>query len=428
MLFRSYFFGWAFGDRMAVAPTVCLPDDHDVYQGNIWGEGGKIVKAGSMNAISGYRQPVEMVEVVHQTNCGQLPEPFDPTPAKNGITVYYTHLRYGRTSFAILGDRQFKSGPERVDTSGGDPKSRADHVQSADVDIASLDKPGLTLLGQRQLDFLNAWVDDWKGVDLKVVLSETVFANAATHHGAKNNYLYADLDSGGWPQSARAKALLNIRRAFPLHVNGDQHLTMLSEYGIEQPHDGPWSFCTPAVSVGYQRWWRPEEMGQQPAPMSRPPHGLPNTGDFRDGFGNLIHVYAVGNPEGSAHPNRYTQAAVKASGLGFVELDPAARSYTCHAIRFAADPANPAAPANPFPGFPHTIPQAENGGLPFTPLPEVTTAPGPAGTGQVVRVFKTTGGARELVSARRLPPGNHTLHAWQANANPADYEVTVTDD
>src|SRR3546814_9903580 len=36
---KWYMFGWAFGDVMRSRPTICTPDDHDVFQGNLWGEG-----------------------------------------------------------------------------------------------------------------------------------------------------------------------------------------------------------------------------------------------------------------------------------------------------------------------------------------------------------------------------------------------------
>ena len=55
---------------------------------------------------------------------------------------------YGGVGFAILGDRQFKSGPQHVDTGSG----RADHVIDKDFDTSKLDKPGLKLLGERQED------------------------------------------------------------------------------------------------------------------------------------------------------------------------------------------------------------------------------------------------------------------------------------
>jgi hypothetical protein len=51
---------------------------------------------------------------------------------------------YGGVGFAILADRQWKSGPERVKTGG----PRADHVVDPNFDCAALDVPGLVLLGE----------------------------------------------------------------------------------------------------------------------------------------------------------------------------------------------------------------------------------------------------------------------------------------
>ena len=128
-------------------------------------------------------------------------------------------------------------------------------------DTSKLDKPGLVLLGERQEEFLKQWVDDWRGHTMKVLLSQTVFAGVATHHGGYNGYLKADLDSGGWPQTARNNAIHIIRKGMPLHINGDQHLTSLVQYGVDEQRDSSWSFCTPAIAAGYPRWWRPDEVG-----------------------------------------------------------------------------------------------------------------------------------------------------------------------
>ena len=106
-------------------PTLCIPDDHDVFQGNIWGEGGKSMGTGrDTSTRGGYREPARMVNVVHRTNASHHPGPFDPAPVEQDISVYYGDMVYGGVGFAILGDRQFKSSPERVDTGSG----RADHV------------------------------------------------------------------------------------------------------------------------------------------------------------------------------------------------------------------------------------------------------------------------------------------------------------
>lgn len=354
---KYYMFGWAFRETMKDRPTICLPDDHDVFQGNIWGEGGASMQTGATGASSkgGYREPAKMVNVVHRTNCAHHPDFFDPTPCEQNISVYYGDMVYGDVSFAILGDRQWKSGPTRVETGSG----RADHVKDIKVDTLHLDKPGLQLLGERQEAFLEHWVNDWEGHTLKVLLSQTVFSGVATHHGGYNGYLKGDLDSGGWPQTPRNNAVRIIRQGMPLHINGDQHLTSLSQYGADAQRDGSWSFCTPAIAAGYPRWWRPDEVGMPHE--NRPKHGLPNTGEFLDGFGNKVYVYAVGNPEPGTEKNRYDLAHQKASGFGLVTIDTAERTYTLEAFRFLVD-ATDGNPENQFPGWPVTIHQQENKG------------------------------------------------------------------
>jgi hypothetical protein len=269
--------------------------------------------------------------------------------------VYFGDLVYGNVSFAIVGDRQFKSGPELVDTGGG----RADHVIDPNFDTVALNKPGLILLGERQEEFLKHWVDDWRGHTMKVVLSQTVFACVATHHGGYDGYLKADLDSGGWPQTARDNAVNILRKGMPLHINGDQHITTLVQYGVDRQRDSFWSFCPPAISAGYPRWWRPDELSIPH--KNRPQHGLPHTGEFEDGFGNKIYVYAVGNPEVGTRKNRYELAHQKGSGFGIVTIDTAEQTYQMESFRFLIDPTD-GQPDNQFPGWPLTIHKQENSG------------------------------------------------------------------
>lgn len=352
---KFYQFGWSFGEAMRDRPTVCIPDDHDVFQGNIWGEGGMKMGPGREDTTAGYRQPVRMVNVVHTTCAGHHPAPHDPTPCKQDISVYYGELVYGNVGFAILGDRQWKSGPQHVDTGGG----RADHVTDRSIDPKQFDKPGLELLGERQEKFLEHWADDWRGHDLKVLLSQTLFAAVATHHGTYNGYLVGDLDSGGWPQTPRNRAVNILRKAKPLHINGDQHLTTMVQYGVQQQRDSNWSFCTPAIAAGYPRWWRPDEVDMPHS--NRPQHGHANTGEYVDSFGNLAYVYAVGNPEVGDKRNRYELAHQKGSGFGLVTIDTQAKTYTCESFRFLVDPTD-GDTANQFPGWPITIHQDENAG------------------------------------------------------------------
>ena len=264
---KYYMFGWSFREAMRDRPTICIADDHDVFQGNIWGEDGAPmdVQTGGASSNGGYREPARMVNVVHKTNTAHHPDFHDPTPVQQGISVYYGDMVYGDVGFAILGDRQFKSGPQHVDTGSG----RADHVKDQNFQTSVLDKQGLHLLGSRQESFLKEWGKDWRGHKMKILLSQTVFAGVATHHGKYDGYLKADLDSGGWPQTPRNRAIDILRESKALHINGDQHLTTLSQYGVDKQRDSMWSFCTPAIAAGYPRWWRPDEVGM-PAPKT--PH------------------------------------------------------------------------------------------------------------------------------------------------------------
>ncbi len=78
---KFYQHGWAFGEAMRDRPTVCIPDDHDVFQGNIWGEGGIRMGDGRADTTAGYAQPARMVNVVHRTCASHHPAPYDPRRA-----------------------------------------------------------------------------------------------------------------------------------------------------------------------------------------------------------------------------------------------------------------------------------------------------------------------------------------------------------
>ena len=354
---KYYMFGWAFRETMRDRPTSCIPDDHDVFQGNIWGEGGKAMDTGrGTSSLGGYREPARMVNVVHRTNGSHHPDPFDPAPVEQDISVYYGDMVYGGVGFAILADRQFKSGPEHVDTGPG----RADHVLDENIDTSTLDQPGLALLGERQEAFLEQWAGDWRGHTMKVLLSQTVFAGVATHHGGHDDYLIADLDCGGWPQTPRNRLVGLLRKAKCLHVCGDQHLPSLVQYGADAQRDGCWAFCTPAISAGYPRWWRPDEVGTPH--RNRPRHGLAHTGEFLDPLGNRVYVYAIGNPEVGTAPDPYERAHQKSSGFGLVTIDTEARTYRIEAFRFLSSADSTDGEDAQFPGWPVTVHQDENAG------------------------------------------------------------------
>lgn len=353
---KIYLWGYAFRDLMKDRPTLALPDDHDVYQGNIWGQNGRDCKGMVNHAKGGYAMPAKWVNVIQRTQTAHHPDPFDATPIEQGITVYYGDMIYGRISFAVLEDRKFKSGPEgKVNTW----KGRPDHIKNPKFDTSKVDKPGLKLLGDRQLKFLDKWTTDWKGTDMKLAVSQTIFCNLANYHGQKQEFIIADLDSNGWPQTARNRALEALRRGFAFHYAGDQHLPSIVHHGIETWGDAGYSFCVPSIAAGYPRSWRPDAEGRPV--RNRPKGGLENTGDYRDGLGNHVTVHGVGNPAKKNRPDRLDKLHDKASGFGMVRMNKEKGTITMECYRLQIDPKN-LKKDDQFPGWPRTIHFTENYG------------------------------------------------------------------
>ncbi|WP_235297945.1 metallophosphoesterase family protein [Portibacter marinus] len=303
-------FGMQFRDLFRTRPCITIPDDHDIGQGNIWGEGGK--KASSMAGNDGgYFFDPDYVKMVERCQTAHLPDPYDPSPIQQGIGVYYTDLQWGGIDFAIIEDRKFKSGPNGKIPQQG---PRPDHIRNPNYDPASIDLPGLVLLGERQLDFLGQWGKERPEM-MKAVLSQTGFCGGAHLHGSKDNRLHADLDSNGWPQSGRNKALKLIQEAGAIHIGGDQHISTVIQHGIDEFRDGPWAFIVPAsVNDYYGRWWWPED--EQPGPGAN--DRLPWTGDYMDGFNNKITMHAYANPENQD----------KGAGYGLIIFDKSADQVT----------------------------------------------------------------------------------------------------
>lgn len=175
-------FGLQFRETFRHRPCITIPDDHDIGQGNLWGENGKVsTSPGSPDG--GYTYHPEYVKMVERCQTAHLPDAFDPTPIEQGIGVYYTNLIVGGVDFAIIEDRKFKSGPEGKIPQQG---PRPDHIRNPAYDPASIDLPGLKLLGERQLDFLEQWGAANED-HLKVVLSQTGFCGGAHIHGSLDN-------------------------------------------------------------------------------------------------------------------------------------------------------------------------------------------------------------------------------------------------
>jgi hypothetical protein len=342
-------FGVQFREVLRDRPVITIPDDHDVGQANIWGENGKKA-ATPAGPQGGYFYPVEYVNMVQRCQTWHLPDPYDGTPINRGIGVYYTSLRVGGIDFAILEDRKFKSGPE-----GKIPKMgpRPDHINDPKYDRQSVDLPELKLLGDRQLKFLDAWGQEWQGAEMKAVLSQTAFCGAVHLHGQPENRLLADLDSNGWPQTGRNRALTGIRRVWAPHLCGDQHLAVLVQHGIEGPMDGPFGFTSPAiVNTIYGRWWHPAD--EKPGPNAVLGSPLPWTGQYEDGLGNPIRMLAYANPVDRSDETQ------RADGYGLVRFRKSDRSieFECWPRFVDVTDEN----AKQFPGWPMSIKAQDNDG------------------------------------------------------------------
>jgi len=186
---------------------------------------------------------------------------------------------------------------------------------------------------------------------MKCALSQTTFCNAATLHGGGLRRLIADYDSNGWPQTGRNKAVDALRRGFAFHIGGDQHLATVVRHGIDAWNDGAWSFAVPSICNFYPRAWVP----------SRPAHNWKkgmqeHTGEFRDGFGNLITMHAHTNPRKVEREPVWLHKGMP--GYGIVRFDKAARKITIECWPIYADPKDPKT-GGQYVGWPITIAQAD---------------------------------------------------------------------
>jgi hypothetical protein len=410
-LYKWYLWCWAFRDLTAQIPTVTIPDDHDVFHGNIWGCSGKAVTAGTRGAVAqdsgGYKLSPEFVRMVETTQTSHLPDPYNPTPVKQGIGVYYTDLVWGGVSFAIIEDRKFKSAPAPLL-----PEAAVKNgwVTSKSFDAkTSSDAPGAVLLGERQLAFLSSWAADWSGgVWMKALLSQTIFANVATlpsqaQSGSvipelpilapgeypPNDRPVADMDSNGWPRSGRDRAVRAMRKGYAVHIAGDQHLGSTIQYGLDGWRDASYAICVPSVANFWPRRWFPQSPGR-----NRRQDDARYTGDFEDGFGNRMTVHAISNPVRTGKEPSFLHDL--SPGYGVVRFYKSRREIVMENWPRSDDPAT----GKPYPGWPVQFRQIDNYGQhPQAWLPEleVTGLVNP-----VVQVVDEESG--EIVNTIRVHP------------------------
>ncbi|MCF7733917.1 MAG: alkaline phosphatase D family protein [Akkermansiaceae bacterium] len=363
--------GWIWRDALRDTPSVTLPDDHDVFHGNLWGTGGKQADVSKGYGFSaqdsgGYKMSPEFVNAVHATQTGNLPDPIDPSPCDNAISVYFTRWQYGCLDMAIIADRQFKSAPRDLLTDG---KIENGWPQNSSYYLAPPpDHPGAELLGPRQEAFLKRWAARPDSASpMRMVMSQSPWAapqtlpaevqsdsdvpgmkNYKPGEYAPNDQPKPDFDTNGWPQGKRKLALELMKQAGALHVTGDQHLGSTGQYGLATHRDGPWWVSTPATANTWPRRWMPAAKGGNARP------GDPReTGDFVDAFGNKITIAAVANPlDIDREPARLFDRAV---GYTILRCDPAAGQVTITNWPYWASPAKPAPDNQPYPGWPLTI-------------------------------------------------------------------------
>jgi hypothetical protein len=216
---------------------------------------------------------------------------------------------------------------------------------------------------------------------MKAVLSATAFCGAVHIHGKADARLLADLDCNGWPQTPRNRALTIMRRAWAVHLCGDQHLAVSVKHGIAEDGDGPYAFTSPAlVNTYYHRWWHPldEKPGANPVPNSP----LPWTGDYKDGLGNRITMLAYANPAD------IKDERLRGDGYGLVKFKKSTRTIVFECWPRFCDVTQ--GDKAQYPGWPITFTHdANDGRKPTGWLPELVFE---NGTNPVVQVIEDATG------------------------------------
>jgi alkaline phosphatase D len=167
---KWYQFGWTWRHLLKDRPSVILPDDHDVFQANLWGAGGR---ATLRPEAGGYTMAPAWVKAVERSQTAHLPDAVDPSPVAQGIGVHFTTLHWGGVPMLILEDRKWKTGPDSILS-----PTRREQLSPEEVDAE-----GAQLLGERQERFLMAWAKTTQHAPLRMVLSQSIFCKAHTHSG-----------------------------------------------------------------------------------------------------------------------------------------------------------------------------------------------------------------------------------------------------
>lgn len=316
-LYRWYLWYWSFRDICRDRPTIVLTDDHDILQGNVWGQGGRDTPNNN-EASGGYVHGAEIVKMVHHIQCDHNPDPDDPTPIENDIPVFYGAFMYGGVSFAIIEDRKFKTGPAQ-------PKG------------FNFRRDG-ELLGERQEEFLAKWADMHAGAP-KILLCQTPWACAQTTPEGQPRH---SADTNGYLPLARKRAIRLVKRAGALMLSGDQHLATVIRHGLGTYTDGPVQFSGPAGAALFQRWFDP--LGGLPRKVDN----NSVTGNFTDAYGNKFKMLAAANPkisykeyqDGAVRGQRLFDRELKSEGYGIIRVQKDKSRYILECWPYDTNPVN----------------------------------------------------------------------------------------
>jgi phosphodiesterase/alkaline phosphatase D-like protein len=421
-LYKWYLWVLQARDLTRELPTIAIPDDHDIFQGNLWGEGGI---ATTNESTGGYTESPAWVRMSERAHASHLPDPdpynpIQPPPTvAQGIGVYFTGMTYGRLGFAILEDRKFKTGPN-----------------SPPADLSQQH-----LLGERQHEFLRQWNRDWAGQDVKFVVSQSPLAMLNTHANTGYSYRLTDRDAHGWPVHRRNEAwrLFRVSRMFQLA--GDQHLGTLAHHGADAPRDAGISFAAPAMANFFPRIFDPVHNADGTTPVVSPYKG----DYFMNGAGTLPdgvtpnrtapdpHHFAI---LGAANSEEYYQRTTgvnppnyhdRGAGYGITRVNRETREITFEAWPIHADPEYPQT-GGQFADWPQTFRQTDNDGrAPTGYLPVIDTL---WRENPVVRVYDQN--TNELVHAMRIrgtryrPPVFNNAATYRVEIAYGDEQVSET--
>jgi hypothetical protein len=251
---------------------------------------------------------------------------------------------------------------------------------------------------------------------MKMVLHQSPFCQSANYGGG---LWPPDLDTNGWPQSGRDRALRVIRKGFAPTASGDTHLGMLMQQGVEEWGDAAWQYVCPAGGPVSNRNWNPGFKGKNHV------EGMAAyTGDYTGALGNKFTVWAVSNP-GTLFALGYREQdgsqvdllQKRVAGYGIIEYDKPALEYTFNNYPIYNRLDSPD-DAEQYPGWPHTVPLASNyGATPQAYLPTLKLV----GKGRpAIQVLKDATG--EVVYARRLHGKTYRPHVFDTDAT---YSVVV---